>query len=95
MRQGKICRHLTGLSLLRRSPSGNLTGHTVPLEMVNETISTTRVDGGSDPDRPEFFDGFLRPEILNADNEDNILHKFESMLQHEAFHFPVINAAPM
>ena len=46
-------------------------------------------------DATDFFQGFLRTHIRWPDQANNAVYKFERMVQHEAFQFPVVFSAPV
>ncbi|HEV2806138.1 MAG TPA: hypothetical protein VGW57_14540 [Chthoniobacterales bacterium] len=43
----------------------------------------------------DFLHRFLRPKVLLADREDDVLCKPEGVRQHQVFHLPVVTSAPI
>ena len=46
-------------------------------------------------DSAYLFHGLLRAKILWAHKKENAVHKLEGVPQHELFHFPIVDAAPV
>jgi len=63
--------------------------------LVNEAISSGGVGPRAQTDCAYFLEGFLRTQVPWADEKDDAVHKSEGVAQHELFHFPVVDAAPV
>ena len=49
---------------------------------IDKTIRAARIDRRRASHGAKFFDGFLRPKILRADDEDDVVHKLKRVIQH-------------
>src|SRR5208283_2186033 len=64
-------------------------------DSVNKTVSATPIGPRSYTNSAYFLYGSLRAQILRTDEKDDAGHKSEGVPEHELFHFPVVDAAPV
>jgi hypothetical protein len=64
-------------------------------DLEHVAVTPARVDPRSGAHASDRFDGTLRSNISNTDNEDDPVDELEGMLKHEPLHLAVVSATPM